>query len=62
MYFQFASSFCIHFASPCDKVSMGVLSQDLVTTKPISSDEFAKLVENSQSGLTGRALELLKRH
>ena len=28
--------------------------QDLVTTKPITSDAFAKLVENSQSGLTGR--------
>lgn len=28
--------------------------KDLVTTKPITSDAFAKLVENSQSGLTGR--------
>jgi len=29
--------------------------KDLVTKKPISSDEFSKLVENSQTGLTGRA-------
>ncbi|CAJ1357574.1 unnamed protein product [Effrenium voratum] len=28
--------------------------KDLVVTKPMTSDEFSKLVENSQTGLSGR--------
>ena len=35
-------------------ITVGLFHQDLVTTKPMTSDEFTKLVENSQSGLTGR--------